>query len=258
MDHASAVPKYVDVVQRNDIRMLLKPGDLVLRNGGFAMTAWGDLMIHSEDYSAFSRLVGAWRYNFPTLEILFLNSFATFDRQAELDRLMRCALYKTPHPLGTGDAADYAAYHRARDEHGAMQIARDVYAGTIAIVITNLLHDFRRNISATAVEWRQSPPLFDGHSIGETLGACANCARHGDEWARTEPKTAQQRRSIEVLSAVLQDTISRRGVGGLLIKDIPPKVLNVVSSGDFLTLESAVFSFAQNLMSLREKRRPSQ
>ena len=39
----ASVPAYDDLVERNRIEILQKPGDLVLRNGDLAITRWGDL-----------------------------------------------------------------------------------------------------------------------------------------------------------------------------------------------------------------------
>jgi hypothetical protein len=173
------VPAYDSIVDRNRIEILKEPGDLVLRNGDIAMTRWGDLMLLNEDYSAFVKLVQAWRFNFPTLKVLFESSIESTQHHKNLEGDLE-SIFSRNATL-TGDI-DYDAYHRTNDAMGAKEVARGVYAGSIAIVLSNMLQSFRVNIAATQDEWRKATPLFFGCSVGQILEASANNVRHSDEW----------------------------------------------------------------------------
>lgn len=253
-------PAYDEVVDRNGIQILKKPGDLAIRNGDLALTRWGDLMLTDEDYSAFFKLVQEWRFNVPALKVLFESSIGSAqhrkDLETDLEKLFIDAGQKTPHPM---HSLDYDSYHRTNDAMGAAEVARGVYAGSIALVLNNMLQSFRGNIAATLDEWKRADPLFDGHSIGQILEASANNMRHADEWQVTRPPTRQQMKSIEVLSAVLHEPLdppdgSRHGFS----REISPETLDVISDGNFARLEANLFSFANNLLQHRQHRLPSQ
>jgi hypothetical protein len=254
------VPAYDDLVERNQIQLLQKPGDLVARNGDIAVTRWGDLMLNDEDYSAFFKLVQTWRFNFPTLKVLFDASIDSAQRgtslEADLDDLFAQAAAKSPHPM---HGLDYDAYHRANDSMGAAAIARGVYAGSITIVLSNMLQSFRANIAGTQEEWKKAAPLFNGCSIGQIIEASANNVRHADEWQTTRPPTRQQMNSILVLSTALcEPLVPPDGSRHRFSREISPEALQLISGGDFSKLETNLFLFANNMLKQRQIRLPSQ
>ncbi|MDE2229549.1 MAG: hypothetical protein KGL11_10985, partial [Alphaproteobacteria bacterium] len=211
-----SVPGYDEVVERNQIGILLQPGDLTVRNGDIAVTKWGDLMLVNEDYSAFFNLVQEWRFNYPTLKVMFETVFETFEKQRQLaeetEDLFPRPTNAHPHPLFNPEM-DFAAYHRLIDEDGAAEVARGTYAGAVVIVIVKALQSFKDNVAATRQEWTQSGSLFGGHSLGQVLEASANNVRHNDEWAKTRPPTRKQLGSIRVLAAALDEPIAADGKG---------------------------------------------
>ncbi|MDR3505270.1 MAG: hypothetical protein P4L52_03400 [Acidocella sp.] len=257
---SAAVPGYNDLVTRNEIEILQKPGDAVIRNNDFALTRWGDIMLIDEDYSAFFKLLETWRYNFPTLKVLFETSIDRIQHRKNLEvrlqSLFEEAAKKTPHPMAS---MDHEAYHRTNDEIGAAEIARGVYAGSIAIVLNNMLQAFRANIAATAEEWKKAAPLFDGCSVGQIVEASANNVRHAEEWQTARPPDKRQLNSIQVLATVLNEPLepvdgSRHQFG----REVSPETLQLLSGGDFMVLEANLFRFAQNMLKQRQRRMPSQ
>lgn len=259
-DKLPLVPAYKNVVERNKIAILQNSGDLVVRNGDLALTRWGDLMLNDEDYSAFFKLVESWRFNFPTLKILFDASIDSVNQreslEADLEGLFAQAAMKSPHPM---HSLDYDAYHTTNDAMGAAEVARGVYAGSIAIVLNNMLQSFRVNIGATQDEWKKASPLFDGCSIGQILEASANNVRHAEEWQATRPPTRQQMSSMQVLSAALREPLDPPdGSRHRFSREICPETLQLISDGDFGKLEENLFLFANNMLKQRQRRLPSQ
>ena len=65
-------PTYLEVVERYGLEILNRPADLVVTDtGDIAVTKSGDLMLLSAERSAMFRLVHRWRFNAPTLQLLF-------------------------------------------------------------------------------------------------------------------------------------------------------------------------------------------
>lgn len=254
------VPAYDAVVERNKIEILQKPGDLTIRDGDIAVTRWGDLMLNDDDYSAFFKLVQTWRFNFPTIKVLFDASIDIAqhrrDLEAELEGLFTQAAMKSRHPM---HSLDYDAYHRTNDATGAAEVARGVYAGSIAIALNNMLQSFRINIVATQDEWKKAAPLFDGCSVGQILEASANNVRHAEEWQTTRPPTRQQMNSIQVLSAVFREPLDPPdGSRHRFSREVCPETLQLISNGDFQQLETNLFSFANAMLKQRQRRLPTQ
>lgn len=217
-------------------------------------------MLVDEDYSAFVKLVQTWRFNLPTLEVLFEASIDNTqyrkDLEMDLESLFAQAATKSPHPLFS---LDYDAYHRTIDAMGAVEVARGVYAGSITVVLNNMLQSFRANIAASRDEWKKAAPLFDGCSVGQILEASANNVRHAEEWRTTRPPTPQQMGSIRVLSAALREPLDPPdGSRHRFSREISAEALQLISDGDFGRLEATLFDFANNMFKQRQRRLPSQ
>lgn len=253
------LPSYDEIVDRNAIKLLQSPGDLTLRSGDIAVTRRGDLMLDSEDYSAFVRLVQLWRHNFPTLLTLFNAAFQALENREvakrELDLLGSHKWEPANGPLG---GLDISAYHANLERIDAEKGAHGIYAGTITLVLNRALASFKADISATLDEWQRAGTQIKGHSVGAVLEAASNNMRHADEWetAATAP-TQQQLKSVHILSAVLDEPIPANGSIRRFARDISPEILDILCARDFLRLERTVFDFANALLALRQKRKPA-
>jgi hypothetical protein len=80
MTNPAAPPPFEEVVNRYSVELLQSPGDWVVKDGDLAMTKSGDLMLNNAEYSAMFRLVQGWRFNTPTLKVLFERVFSVKDR----------------------------------------------------------------------------------------------------------------------------------------------------------------------------------
>ena len=99
-------------------------------------------------------------------------------------------------------------------------------------------------------EWFTSQATFAGHSFGVVLDAAAANFRHHDEWARTEPPSEQQLRSITVMGDVLGKTIASDGTRHPFRGNACPEILLALSGGSFEMLNEHLFAFARNLSKL--------
>lgn len=252
----AAVPGYDEIVDRNDIATLKAPGDLVVRNGDIALSKRGDLLLNDDDYHALFRLVQIWRFNLPTIKVLFDSAIEAADKkqaaEVSLEGCFSAPTAGSPHPLFS---IDYGAFHEANDRASANEVARGVYAGAIMIFLSKALQAFRADIEAKDAEWSVAGDQWAGCSVGQIVAASANNVRHNDEWATTNPPSKTQLPSLQVLSAVLGEPLPTNGRPHKLAREVSPETLRLISNGSFEGLEKSVFGFAKALLHLRQQRR---
>jgi hypothetical protein len=159
--------------------------------------------------------------------------------------------------LGLLQGLDVDAYHATIERMDAEKEARGIYAGSVTLVISRALATFRADIAATMDEWKAAGLQTNGHSVGEMLEAAGNNMRHADEWQTAIKPTPHQLKSVRVLSAVLSEPIPPNGNIRAFARDISPEILSLLSGGSFLRLEAAIFAFANDLVSRRQRRAPS-
>lgn len=246
-----AVPDYGDVIDRNNIEALLVPSDLAIVDGDLAVTRRGDLMLNSEEYSAFFSLVNWWRFNYPVLSVLFHSVFPPAEDEVNSRSLIEGGLLGGENQ---GSHANWSAtvenFHRMNDTAGAQKVAKGLYAGTIVVALSNALQVFRHDIRAGKAAWDQSRPQFDGVSLGQVVVAAANNVRHADEWQITRPPTPQQLQSIIVLAAALREKLDPPdGARHKLHREVSPEILSLLSDGNFQKLEERIFAFAKSMYS---------
>jgi len=254
----SSVPGYREIVERNEIGLLMGPGDLVARNGDLVLTRRGDLMLKNVDHSAYLRLVQQWRLNYPTQKLLFETVFDDA-WQAEIEARRAAVIERDMADTLHGRAfnPDTSAWHAANDQAGSNDVAKAIYAGTVTIFLNKSLGSFRSDIDATEAEWATALPVFSGHSLGQVLTATANNVRHNDEWQTATKPNSRQLASMRILAAALNEPLAVDGRNHRFGRDVAPEVLKAISGDDFQRLEKHVFSFTNELLRLREQRRPS-
>ncbi len=254
-----SVPTFDEIVTRNSIEILKSHGDLTVRNGDIAVTRWGDLMLNDADYSAFFKLVHAWRFNLSTLETLFIASVDGEAHRAFLDeRLDEVVRFQSTERVVVSPDLDAEAFHKANDQLAAAGMASGVYAGTVAVVLHRMLLGFHKNISGKPEEWKKSGTMFYGFSFGQILEASANNFRHLEEWQVLREIKGQPLHSLKILAALLQEPLDvTKPVPLRLRQDVSAETLSLLSGGVFEVLEFRFYEFAKALLDMRQLREPS-
>jgi hypothetical protein len=234
------VPSYEQVVETYDIDLLRVPGDLQLTANGSIAEHDGDLKLGNDQYNAMFRLVQAWRFNSPTLEGLFDLVIASEEAR---DRLG----VEQEGILGLLFASNWSResvrqYHSKNDEIGANEFGEAACAGTLFVILNNLLSRFKNDAQTSRDRWNEGGPFINGVSLGAVVSAAANNFRHHDEWRRSKPPTQQQLSSMNVLLETL-------GLGPQLIREnICPKILKAMSGGKYDQLNRNLFEFAKSIV----------
>ena len=148
-----------------------------------------------------------------------------------------------------GDTQAIQKLHRLTDEIGASEFGCAAYAGTILVVLGNLLARFKNDLG-TKDDWKQVAPLIEGYSVGAIIEAAANNFRHHDEWARAEMPTPQQLKSISVIAAILKVKLTQNGKRHPFRQNVCPDVLMALSENNFEQLNHNVFAFATSMAKL--------
>ena len=99
-------------------------------------------------------------------------------------------------------------------------------------------------------------PLTEGYSVGAIIDAAANNFRHHDEWAKTEPPSQQQLRSISVIAAVLKIAIKPNGGRHPFRRNVCPDIVVVLSQGSFEIMNRNIFAFANSMVSVYDELTP--
>jgi hypothetical protein len=232
------IPNYLDTLNRYGLERL-KSGDLQVRNDNIAVTADGDLQFGDRTVNALFRLVERWRVHQPTLNDLFeAMQFHSRQRDETLDA--------RNSGRGPSFVTDIDAFHEVNDRLRVDESGASIYAGTICLVLNNLLQRFRVDAQPTSDAWRKAAPTFTGESFSEIIAAAANNFRHHDEWARTNPPTPQQIPSISVLQNVL-GTRTSGDQGRGIRTNVCREIVLLVSDGAIEQLHERLFAYAKNV-----------
>ncbi|MGH7812419.1 MAG: hypothetical protein ACREQI_00245 [Candidatus Binataceae bacterium] len=241
-NNVTQAPSYEDVVKTYGLEVLKPGGDLqITTTGGLERTSDGGLKFGDDRFNAMFRLVQRWRFNSPTLMVLFdsdVHARAQKQRSNEQRNRMNFAAQ---------DANFVREFHALNDEIGASEFGCAAYAGAIMVVLSNLLLRFGNDLKATDEDWKKSDPLVGGYSVGSVIRAAANSFRHHDEWARTNPPTPQQLPSIEVIASTLNEPTTR------IRSNACPEVIQALSGGSYDQLNRNFFTFANNMVARRKK-----
>jgi hypothetical protein len=127
-------------------------------------------------------------------------------------------------------------------------ILRDAFAGTIAVVLNDMLRSLHRTMRGSKSDWKNCGPRIAGHSIAQIVGAAAENYRHYELWDVSKPDEVWSMRSARILADVL-------GLPAKKSRKQPPfrgnvcwAVLDTVTGGTGYTrLDALVREFAGDL-----------
>ena len=251
MSDQSRPMSYDEVVERFDLILLRKRGDLVIEDGDLALTRWGDLRVGTIAYQGLMRLVQYWRYNEGTLRHLFEATYAVARRL--LDNRER---YERPVEVDLSNL-DFEKFRKAvlprldSEAESALEFGQRTYAGSLVFALSGLLQQFKDDIKATNDEWAEAPPSYQNCSFGQLVIAAANGVRHADEWVKAQVPSPQQLASMNILRTVLGQGTNRF----TFTSNIPAGTLDVLSDGgDFDRMNASMFAFAHDVAQRREAR----
>lgn len=248
-DFNTRPPAHAEIVHRYGLTPIRHGLDFSQTpDGNLATTVDFDLKMGDDKQNGLHRLVVRWRFNEPALRGDFNYVVESFERENALNKELNNVASRLLQP----DAI--ARYHEIQDEVGVLSFGRDTAAGAIMVVLANLLYRLRVDLgfhplkfnASKPTEWFTSQPTFAGHSFGVVLDAAAANFRHHDEWARTEPPSEQQLRSITVMGDVLGKTIASDGTRHPFRGNASPEILLALSDGSFEMLNEHLFAFARN------------
>ena len=234
---------YREIAERYDLGSLKVGGDLQLTaSGDLKVTRDGDLQLGDDVHSALHRAVVRWQFNARTLKVLF--DFvvdaerATAEQKGELENVAQQLVAQRDEAL--------ESWHRIHNEIGINAFAPQVYAGTIMVVLSQLLRREWADLNKPSI-WDTAGELLHGRSFGAVVEAASNNFRHSDEWAATVTPTEQQLKSMEVLADVLGIAPPTTGVARELRSNVCPEALKAVSCGRFENVVDRFFFYARAL-----------
>ncbi|MBN9697738.1 MAG: hypothetical protein J0L85_18265 [Zoogloea sp.] len=234
------IPDYLETLDRFELGWMRKGGDLQIKNGDIALTLDGDLQLGDSHFNSLFRLIERWRHNQPTLDVLYASmlgaSDSLDDMQEARDRGNGALLSQNP-----------AAYHHETAEIMGYESASSVYAGSIVVVLNNMLQRLRKDLGASEDDWKSAGPMFSNYSAGSVITAAANNFRHHDEWARANSAAGQQLASMEVLCAVIRQPVQDRHGHPSIRTNVCKEVLLAISDGSVDRLHNVIFEFSRAL-----------
>ncbi len=127
-------------------------------------------------------------------------------------------------------------------------ILRDAFAGTIAVVLYDMVRGYWRAQSGSKAEWKDAGPKIAGFSLPQILAAAVDNFHHYEEWDAQKAATLTQVRSVRILSAVLSISIKKHSKRPPFRGNVCWPVLEALANGGGYTrLDALVREFALNL-----------
>lgn len=240
------VVDYFETLDRFGLLELKSGGDLQIKDGDIATTRDGDLKLGDDRFNALFRLVQRWRLNESAIGDLFANTEVYAQRLTQV-------MGERSNGIGPSLGADPEAFHEMTDVIGESESGASVFAGSILVVMNNLLQRFKFDLNVSREKWCSSAPHFSGYSLGEVISAAAANFRHHDEWASSPHPTNQQLVSMNILAPILGvQAIDERGFRTIR-SNVCREILEALSAGSVEHLHSHLFKFAQNLGNTKQE-----
>ena len=232
---------YDETLARFQLEKLKSRIDLQLtKSGDIAITRDGDLQMGNTQSNAMFRLVERWRQSESTINELFSPMLRTSRQLEELSKARE---------LGGGPSLgqDPEAYHEVTNTILECQSVSSVLAGSIFVVLNNLLQRFKQDLNVSDDEWKLASPTIKSFSIGEIFSAAAANFRHYDEWASAKTPKGNQIVSMEVLCGLLDCHVQTARGFPTIRTNICGSILMMISNGSVDYLHQITFDYAKAL-----------
>lgn len=236
---------YRELAVRYDLGSLKEGGDFSQApDGDLATSVDGDLKLGDDQHNALHRLLVRWQMEAPLLASMFAEVLGSREKQQNYETMITALLSRPAL-----DAETIEQFQELQQAIGVQESGPGNAAGAIAVASNSLLRREWNDLGKPST-WDTAGKTIAGHSFGNVIEAMANNFRHGDEWARTEPPTAQQLKSIQVIADVFGAPLAADGSGHPFRGNVCAKLLLTISGGSFERLTDAFFDFARALAGL--------
>ncbi|MDY7545499.1 hypothetical protein QN360_08755 [Glaciimonas sp. CA11.2] len=235
-----SLPGYDETLTRFCLGKLKAGVDLQLtKSGDIALTRDGDLQAGNTQINALFRLVERWRQSESTVSDLFAPMLRASQQLEELSKTR--ALDKGPSlSMNPKD------YHDVTESILEYQSVSSVLAGSILLVLNNLLQRLKKDLNASDDEWKLAGTKINNNSIGVIFTAAAANFRHHDEWACAKRPNTQQLQSMEVLCKGLNLPVLTHGFPTIRT-NVCGQILMSLSHGSVDHLHQITFEYAKAL-----------
>ncbi len=127
-------------------------------------------------------------------------------------------------------------------------ILRDAFAGTIFIVLHDMLRGYWRAQGGSKAAWKDAGPKFNGCSLPQVIAAAVDNFRHFEEWDAQKPAELSQLRSVRILSAVLDIPTKKSGKRPPFRGNVCWGVLETLAEGaGYTKIDALVRAYAEAL-----------
>jgi hypothetical protein len=235
------LPGFDETLSRFGLEKLKGRLDLqVTKSGNISVTRDGDLQFGDIQANGMFRLIERWRQSESTIAELFgpMNHAARRLDELSLARKRGEAPLLSQDPRG---------FHGVTEAIIEAQLVSSTLAGSIFVILNNLLQRLKLDLNASDDEWRLAQPTTNGFSVGEIFSAAAANFRHYDEWAATKPPNPQQMISMKVLCGLLNMPVQTPQDLPTVRTNVCGHVLMLISQGSNETLHRVTIDYAKSL-----------
>lgn len=220
----------------------LKNGlDLQLtKNGNIAVTRDGDFQLGNTQKNALFRLVERWRHSESTIAELFGPMVRTA-------RTLEALSGARERGEGPSLIQDPRTYHEETEAIVESQLMSSTLAGSIFVILNNLLQRLRLDLNASSDDWHLSMPAISNFSVGEIFAAAAANFRHYDEWAATKVLDEKQKNHMKILCGLLNTPVLTEQGFPAIRTNVCGDVLMLITRGSIDTLHKVTFDYAKSL-----------